>query len=109
MSDPDLYLRHLLAAHVDCSVVCDRYCSCGVQHPDGYAAHLAEVIDQFLLVVPRGEVDGIEYGYQFRGEDHVRGGASKRRALSMARFPEVQALQRPVLAWTPLPEEAAGE
>ncbi|WP_306365349.1 hypothetical protein [Nocardia sp. CC227C] len=103
------YLRYLLASHVDCSVVCDRYCSCGVQHPDGYAAHLAEVIDQFVLVVPRGEVDGVEYGWRARPGDRVHPRDDRGAALLTAQRRGGEGVERAALAWTPLPEETGDD
>lgn len=62
MPDVREALVQLLAEHVDCSVVYDRTCACGAQHPDGYAAHLAEVIESTCLVVPRTNSSEIPNG-----------------------------------------------
>lgn len=108
-------LVYLLASHVDCTVICDRYCSCGVWHPDGYAVHLAEVIAAGFLVVPRSEITGTEYGYQHlpdsgvfvrQSAELVRGRVTEIREAQQRRGiePLAVALSRPILPWSPLPE-----
>lgn len=107
-------LWQLLDQHRDLNTLCDRLCSCGIQHPIGHVYHLTELISAEFLVVPRSDIVGTEYAYRhapdmpvFRGTgsaDAATQRAAKVREAQQRRgwVPRAEALERPVLVWKPI-------
>ncbi|MCC3333561.1 hypothetical protein [Nocardia abscessus] len=78
-----------------------------------HAEHVADMIAEQFLVVPQGEVVGLEYAWEHRGPSGVnRWGAADAEVARLAararRFVLGEGLVQPVfrstLAWSPLPE-----
>ncbi|MCM6777903.1 hypothetical protein NDR87_31605 [Nocardia sp. CDC159] len=61
------------------------------------------------LIVPRSDIEGIEYGYRVTADDPTHStwtarAESEQQALAYAEHPAITAVQRPILPWSPIPE-----
>jgi hypothetical protein len=100
-------VRALLAEHGPTEDVY-LYCMCGVNcgGEAGYALHLADLINAEFLVVPRSDIVGTEYGWRHPNEpfaepcyhDALTEPDARRLAGRKG-----EALQRPILPWSPIP------
>lgn len=73
----------------------------------GWAEHVAAAVLREFLVVPRSDIMGMEYGWRLDADDGVQPNSAPMWALADAELNGGEAVERPVLQWTPIrPGEA---